>query len=97
VDEELLRKRTIELASEYSHYGYRRITDLLRIESIIGLMQDKLLSLKIYYSLKEVQMLIEMWRRNYNTIRPYCALEYRPPVPTSILIQFSQIQWAGLS
>ena len=67
------------------------------IESFNGKMRDELLSLEIFYSLKEAQVLIEMWRRHYNTIRPHSALGYRPPVPASILVQPSQIQWVGLS
>ena len=34
-DEELLRQRIIELASEYGRYGYRRVTGLLRNEGWI--------------------------------------------------------------
>ena len=34
-DEELLRQRIIELASQYGRYGYRRITALLRNEGWI--------------------------------------------------------------
>jgi len=67
------------------------------IESFNGKMRDELLNLEIFYSLKEAQVLIEMWRRHYNTIRPHSALGYRPPVPASILIQPSRIQWVGLS
>jgi putative transposase len=67
------------------------------IESFNGKMRDELLSLEIFYSLKEAQVLIEMWRKHYNTIRPHSALGYRPPVPTSILVQPSQIQCVGLS
>ena len=67
------------------------------IESFNGKMRDELLSLEIFYSLREAQILIEMWRRHYNTIRPHSALGYRPPVPASILVQSSQIHWVGLS
>jgi len=67
------------------------------IESFNGKMRDELLNLEIFYSLKEAQVLIEMWRRHYNTVRPHSALGYRPPVPASILVQPSQIQWVGLS
>jgi len=35
-DEELLRQRIIELASQYGRYSYRRITALLRNEGWIG-------------------------------------------------------------
>jgi transposase InsO family protein len=68
------------------------------IESFNGKMRDELLNLEIFYSLKEAQILIEMWRRHYNnTIRPHSALRYQSPVPASILVQPSQIQWVGLS
>jgi transposase InsO family protein len=67
------------------------------IESFNGKMRDELLNLEIFYSLQEAQVLIEMWRRHYNTIRPHSALGYRSPVPVSILVQPSQIQWVGLT
>jgi putative transposase len=67
------------------------------IESFNGKMRDELLNLEIFYSLKEAQVLIEIWRRHYNTVRPHSALGYRPPVPASILIQPSQIHYVGLS
>jgi transposase InsO family protein len=51
------------------------------IESLNGRMQDELLNREIFYSLKEAQGLIEMWRKPYNTIRPHSALDYRPPGP----------------
>lgn len=67
------------------------------IESFNGKMRDELLNLEIFYSLKEAQVLIEMWRKHYNTIRPHSALGYRPPVPAAVLVQPSQIEWVGLS
>ncbi|MBB4619663.1 transposase InsO family protein [Sphingomonas abaci] len=36
---------------------------------------------EIFYSLAEARMLIEAWRRHYNTIRPHSSLGYRPPAP----------------
>ena len=33
---------------------------------------------KIFYSVKEAQVLIEMWRRHYNVIRPHSSLGYYP-------------------
>ena len=67
------------------------------IESFNGKMRDELLNLEIFYSLKEAQILIEMWRKHYNTIRPHSALGYRPPVPATVLIQSTQIQSVGLT
>jgi putative transposase len=30
-------------------------------------------------------VLIEQWRRHYNTVRPHSALGYRPPAPQTIV------------
>ena len=57
------------------------------IESFNGKMRDELLAREIFYSLKEAQVLIEMWRRQYNTVRPHSALGYRPPAPAAIYVQ----------
>ena len=37
------------------------------------------------YPLKEAQVLIQAWRRHYNTIRPHSSLGYRPPAPETLL------------
>ncbi len=55
------------------------------IESYNGKMRDELLNGEIFYTLKEARVLIEMWRKEYNTIQPYSALGYQPPVPEAIL------------
>jgi putative transposase len=57
------------------------------IESFNGKMRDELLDREIFYTLKETKVLIEDWRRHYNTKRPHSALNYRPPVPAAILGQ----------
>lgn len=36
---------------------------------------------EIFYRLAEAKVLIEAWRRHYNTVRPHSSLGYRPPVP----------------
>jgi transposase InsO family protein len=43
--------------------------------------RDELLNGEIFYSLKEAQIVIEQWRKHYNTIRPHSSLGYRPPAP----------------
>jgi putative transposase len=43
-------------------------------ESFNGKLRDELLNGEIFYSLKEAQVLIEQWRRHYNTVRPHSAL-----------------------
>ena len=51
------------------------------IESFNARLRDELLNGEIFYTLKEAKIMIEAWRRHYNTIRPHSALGYRPPAP----------------
>ena len=51
------------------------------IESFNGKLRDELLNGEIFYTLTEAKVLIERWRREYNTVRPHCSLGYRPPAP----------------
>ena len=53
-------------------------------ESFNGKLKDELINREIFYSLREAQILVEQWRREYNTIRPHSALGYRPPAPEAI-------------
>ncbi len=41
----------------------------------------QLLNGEIFYSLAEAKVLIEAWRRHYNSVRPHSSLGYRPPAP----------------
>jgi putative transposase len=50
-------------------------------ESFNGSLRNELLDGEIFYSLAEAKVLIEAWRRHYNTVRPHSSLGYRPPVP----------------
>lgn len=47
--------------------------------------RDELLDGEVFYTLREAQMLIERWRRHYNTVRPHSAFGYRPPPPEVIV------------
>jgi len=51
------------------------------VESFNGKLRDELLNVEVFDSLREARILIESWRRHYNTIRPHSALGYRPPAP----------------
>ena len=51
------------------------------MESFNGKLRDELLNTEIFNSLREAQILIESWRRHYNTLRPHSALGYQPPAP----------------
>ena len=54
-------------------------------ESFNGKLRDELLRGEIFYTLKEAQVLIERWRREYNTFRPHSSLQYRCPAPETWL------------
>ena len=51
------------------------------IESFNARLRDECLNGEIFYTLQEARVLIEAWRRQYNTIRPHSSLGYRPPAP----------------
>ena len=54
-------------------------------ENFNARFRDELLNGEIFYSLKEAQIIIEQWRKHYNTKRPHSALGYRPPAPEAIV------------
>ena len=54
-------------------------------ESFNAQFRDEFLNGEIFYSLREAQIMIEKWRKHYNTKRPHSALGYRPPAPETIV------------
>ena len=50
-------------------------------ESFNGNLRDELLNCEVFDTLLEAKVLIERWRRDYNTIRPHSSLGYRAPAP----------------
>ena len=48
-------------------------------ESFNSKLRDELLAREIFFDLREAKVLIETWRRHYNTARPHSSLGYRPP------------------
>ena len=51
------------------------------IESFNARLRDELLNSEIFYTLREAQIVIESWRRHYNTVRPHASIGYRAPAP----------------
>jgi len=51
------------------------------IESFNARLRDELLDGEIFYSLAEARIIVESWRRHYNTVRPHQSLGYKPPAP----------------
>ena len=54
-------------------------------ESFNCKLRDELLNGEMFFSLAEAQVMIEAWRRHFNTIRPHSSLGYRPPAPEAII------------
>jgi len=50
-------------------------------ESFNGTLRDNLLDGELFYSLKEVRVVVGEWVKHYNHVRPYRSLGYRPPTP----------------
>jgi len=38
---------------------------------------------RCFHTLLEAKVLVDLWRRTYNTARPHNSLGYRPPAPES--------------
>ena len=53
-------------------------------ESFNGKLRQELLNGEIFYSLAEAAVLVEQWRRAYNTVRPHSACGGFPPAPEAI-------------
>ena len=54
-------------------------------ERFNGSLRDECLNGELFYTLKEAQVIIEAWRKEYNSIRPHSSLKYRPPVPLATI------------
>ena len=59
------------------------------VESFNARLRDELLDGEIFYSLREAQIVIESWRRHYNTIRPHGSIGYKPPAPEVFVPAFA--------
>ena len=51
------------------------------IESFNARLRDELLDGEIFYTLAEAKIVVESWRRHFNTVRPRGSLGYKPPAP----------------
>ncbi len=55
------------------------------MESFNGKFRDELLTCEAFNTLVEARVLIEQWRKHYNTVRPHSSLGHRPPAPEVVL------------
>jgi transposase InsO family protein len=54
-------------------------------ESFNSKLRDELLNGELFYTLAEARIVIESWRRHYNTQRPHSSFGYKPPAPHALL------------
>ena len=54
-------------------------------ECLALVVARQLRSTDVLETLAEAKILIERWRREYNTVRPHSALGYRPPAPAAFM------------
>ena len=54
-------------------------------ESFNARFPDEMLNGEVFHTLREAQILIDQWRRHYNTVRPHSALRYRAPTPETFV------------
>jgi len=54
------------------------------IESFNGKLHDELLACEWFNTRLEAKVLIEHWRRQFNTVRPHSLLGYVPPAPEAL-------------
>jgi transposase InsO family protein len=59
------------------------------VESFNARLRDELLDGEIFYTLREAEVVIESWRRHYNSVRPHASLGFRPPAPEVVLPAFA--------
>ena len=65
-------------------------------ESFNSKLRDELLNGEVFYSLREAEVLIERWRRHFNTVRPHSSLGYVPPAPEATVPRsLNGVQWVG--
>ncbi len=57
-------------------------------ERFNGILRDELLDGEIFYNLKEAQVMLESYRKEYNQVRPHSSLNYNPPAPAAKIINY---------
>lgn len=60
-------------------------------------MHDELFNYEIFDNIFEAKILIEKWRKDYNTIRPHNSLSYRPPTPVTMYMSMGNSYEKSLS
>jgi transposase InsO family protein len=62
------------------------------VESFNARLRDEPLNGEVFYTLAEACVIVESWRRLYNTLRTHGSMGYRPPAP---VVFIPQSAWAA--
>ncbi|SFJ93930.1 Integrase core domain-containing protein, partial [Nereida ignava DSM 16309] len=54
-------------------------------ERFNGILRQEVLNAEWFHSIKQAQVAINIWLKEYNHIRPHHALGMRPPMPETLL------------
>jgi len=74
----------------------RCVNERLAVDVLFSFKGVSLLDLLIasgyvnFFSKNQNQILIEQWRKEYNTVRPHSSLGYKPPVPETIALNYRE-------
>jgi transposase InsO family protein len=66
------------------------------VESFHSRFRDECLNREIFDTLWEAKVVVENWRKEYNTVRPHSSLGYKPPAPETFVPKFSN-NFGGLN
>src|SRR5258708_12940843 len=78
----------VSKAMESWAYQYRVDLDFIRpgrpvengyIESFNGRLRDECLNVEVFFALADVREKLELWRRDYNRVRPHSPPNDHPP------------------
>ena len=70
------------------------------VESTQRRLRDECLDRHWVVGLRDARHTVEVWRQDYNRLRPHSALGYRPPEEVQLAFETSAIkrpEWIGLS
>jgi hypothetical protein len=67
--------------SEFTAKRVREWLERVGVKRLYRKLRDELLAREVFDTLLEAKVLIERWRKAYNTVRPHSSLGYRPPAP----------------
>lgn len=73
-----LRQRIADVGSQTAYIEPGSPWENGYCESFNSKLRDELLNLEVFCSLREAEVLIESWRRHFNTVRPHSSLGYVP-------------------